>query len=360
MITAGPILTSRPSRSASTWIALAWAPAFALSACTEIEVGSQAYKTFAQANNPRVTRQANADPDAAASASLALQPDRMAFHAVGVTVWDGGRTLPGIWVAHPMATSARRVRLTNNRTGVQADAAMLQRNPGTPGPSIVVSSDAAKALGLHQGEATPITIEALAYGPVPAANASGVPAKSRPAPLGAPIETAPLETATPELQTAPPAAGRTGHPPPVTPPVPLSADAVLAADQPAGAEPPPRATPPAATDAPPHAQPVPLAADAVLAAEVAAGSVPAAAEPARIADDRPFIQAGIFDRSENAMRLVTELRAAGLPAFEEIQTRGGGSRSRVLVGPYATVTERNAAMRTVRSLGAADAFPTRG
>jgi len=131
----------------------------AVSGCAEIEVGAQAYKTLAQANEP-----APASPDPARQDSIdaSLHPDPEAFHGTGLALWDGTRTLAGIWIAHPMAQTARRVRVTNGETGTRVDAAMFRRDPGLPGPRIIVSSEAAERLGLTPGHATPVTIEGLA------------------------------------------------------------------------------------------------------------------------------------------------------------------------------------------------------
>ena len=131
--------------------------------CAEIELGAQAYKAYAgtkdplpeQPDAPKPARQDSVDPF--------MHPDPEAFFAAGLAVWDGTRTLPGIWIAHPMAQTARRVRLTNGETGARVDAAMFRRDPNLSGSRIVVSSEAAERLGLEPGHGTQITIEGLAY-----------------------------------------------------------------------------------------------------------------------------------------------------------------------------------------------------
>jgi hypothetical protein len=92
-----------------------------------------------------------------------MRPDPGAFHAADIAIWDGKQTLPGIWVSHPMAQTARRVRVTNVETGARIDAAMFRRDPNLSGPRVVISSEAAARLGLASGHGTPITIEGLAY-----------------------------------------------------------------------------------------------------------------------------------------------------------------------------------------------------
>ncbi len=255
-----------------------------MSGCAEIELGAEAYKTYAQANepppvSPRPARQDSIDPS--------MHPDPSAFHAADLAQWDGARTLPGIWIAHPMAETARRVRLTNGETGAQVDAAMFRRDPNLSGPRIIVSSEAAERLGLMPGHATPVTIEGLAYR------------------------------------------------------VDTEAAAVVA-----GAA----------------AESVPTPAE-VLAEAIAAepgASAPAPDGAGDITDGRHFIQAGVFGQPEIAARLVEKLRAADLPASELPLTLGERQLTRVLVGPYRTIAERDSALETVRKLSPADATPTRG
>ncbi|MCH8951352.1 MAG: hypothetical protein IID49_04360 [Proteobacteria bacterium] len=134
----------------------------AVAGCAEIEVGAQAYKTFARASEPAPGPPAAPDPARHDSIDASLRPDPEAFHAAGLALWDGRQTLAGIWVAHPLARTARRVRVTNAETGTRIDAAMFRRDPGLPGPPIIVSSEAARRLGLTPGQATPVTIEGLA------------------------------------------------------------------------------------------------------------------------------------------------------------------------------------------------------
>ena len=68
----------------------------------------------------------------------------------------------------------------------------------------------------------------------------------------------------------------------------------------------------------------------------------------------------MFGQPGNAARLVERLRAAELPATGLPLTVGERQVTRVLVGPYRTIAERDTALETVRTLGPADATPTRG
>ncbi len=300
MITQTANRSCRRGRDSLLRIAIG-AMVLSMSGCAEIELGAEAYKTYAQANepppvSPRPARQAS--PARQDSIDPSMQPDPKAFHAAGLAMWDGARTLAGIWIAHPMAQTARRVRLTNGETGVRVDAAMFRRDPNLSGPRIVVSSEAAERLGLAPGHGTPITIEGLAY------RADTEAAAEREAVVASAVQQ----------------------------PVPAP-DEVLAAEVPAGA---------------------------TAGAPVGPAPTPAPNRAGDIADGRHFIQAGVFGQPGNAARLVEKLRAADLPVTGLPLTVGERQLTRVLVGPYRTIAERDTALETVKKLGPADAAPARG
>ena len=373
--------------------------------CAEIELGAQTYKNLGGANaQPPVqtpgqppAQPASTRPD---SIERSLQSDPEAFLATGIAVWDGVRTLPGIWIAHPMAAIARRVRLTNNQTGVRADAAMFQRDPNLSGPRIIVSSAAAEALGLAPGHATPITIEGLTYrvepeiaaveveqaDPAPADVSAQVTtaelaaldvapvAATSPAPPTASVSVAP-DSATQESATPEPAPPESATPESATPEsaAPESANLELAASDEAVLQPEPAAsgTDAGGTDAggpdivatgeakatTEEVLPV-ISAPAPLPVVRPADRAPVAAGD--ITDGRHFIQAGVFGQPENATRLVAKLRAADLPVSERPLTAGERQLTRVLVGPFQTEAERDTALESVREIGPADAAPVRG
>ncbi len=311
--------------------------------CAEIELGAEAYKTYAQANEPPPVSPSPARQD---SIDPSMLPDPEAFHAADLALWDGERTLPGIWIAHPMAETARRVRLTNGETGARVDAAMFRRDPALSGSRIIVSSEAAERLGLRPGHGTPIIIEGLAYrvDTEAAAIVSGVAED----PVPAPFETLAAEIP-PEKITAEPVAPAS-TPVAALSPAPPAAPELTALDAtraggtgfaPEDAK--PVASPPAPQPEAKPTEPEP---------------VPDGAGD--ITDGRHFIQAGVFDQPENATRLVEKLRAADLLAIELPLTLGARQLTRVLVGPYQTIAERDTALETIRKLGPVDAIPARG
>ncbi len=334
--------------------------------CTEIEVGAEVYKNYRRTNEqppaqpvvPGSARQDGIEPS--------LQPDPEAFHATGFALWDEAQTLPGIWIAHPMAEIARRVRLTNGETGAQVDAAMFRRDPNLSGPRIIVSSEAAVRLGLTPGHATPITIEGLAYRADTEAATVVSSAVEEPDP--GPVEVLAADVSAEETAAAPVEPEAT----PIAtvslaPPADLeTAAADAAASGETGSEPNPGAagvTDAAGTGGTASAgeETRPVASAPLPRPAVRPGNpVPAPEASGDITDGRHFIQAGVFAQPGNAARLAETLRAAGLPANELPLTLGERAFTRVLVGPYRTIAERDTALETIRELGPADATPARG
>jgi len=368
--------------------------------CMELDLGLEP-STAASAPVPAE------QPSAARPLPVALQGDNIdprfrpapeLFIAENSAVWDGLRTLQGIWIAHPATAEARRVRITNIETGAAVDGAMFRRDPGLPGPEVVVSSEAATLLGLTPGHPTRITVAAIVYGtaPVPESVATASPHPDGPIEIAA----TPAEAFAPEEAAVPAAAAETaaGEVPPDAPagtnaaasaaaeipdapapgaaqallPEPLAPPIVPAPTAAAPEAPPPTAimpeieSPTAAVRsaaAAPAAMPVPRpvrAAAAAPASIASAGKTDVDAEGGEIADGLRFIQAGIFGDAENAVRLVERLRAADLPAAGLAVTAGTRQLTRVVVGPFRTVAERDAALGEVRRIGPADAVPVRG
>ena len=335
-----------------------------MSSCAEIEVGAEAYKIFARAKEQPPGPLVLPDPARQDSIDPSMHPDPEAFHAADLALWDGARTLSGIWIAHPMAETARRVRLTNGETGARVDAAMFRRDPNLSGPRIIVSSEAAERLGLTPGHSTPITIEGLAFrsGTDAAAVVAGAAEEPAPAPVDGPAEVAASESGAARVAAVSP-------PPPAAPEEPAPADGVppdaAAADE-TDAAPAWSAASVANAAAAGGTEPTPEEAQLVASTPVPQPEArPGAPAPApdgdgNITDGRHFIQAGVFSQPENAARLVEKLCAADLPASELPLILGEWQFTRVLVGPYRTIAERDSALETVRKLGPAVATPVRG
>ena len=106
--------------------------------------------------NPLVFAQSSAEPlpQITANKSLVnispmLAPAPELFDGKGRATWDGRRTLRGVWVAHPLAQTARRVRIYNMDNGAVVDGALFKRDPSDEDNSLIISSDAATKLGLE-------------------------------------------------------------------------------------------------------------------------------------------------------------------------------------------------------------------
>lgn len=101
------------------------------------------------------------EPGPNALIDVRLQPAPDEFEKTDEAVWDGNRTLQGIWVAHPDAQTARRVRILNLETGYAVDGALFRRDGSVDGPTVMVSSDAAVTLGMTPNEAVTLSIVAI-------------------------------------------------------------------------------------------------------------------------------------------------------------------------------------------------------
>ena len=86
------------------------------------------------------------------------------FQLSGVAIWDGARTVPGVWVAHPTARGTMQVRIAHTATGAEVDGRIYRAGPRADGDVITLSSDAARALGLEPGRRARLSIRALVPG----------------------------------------------------------------------------------------------------------------------------------------------------------------------------------------------------
>lgn len=296
------------------------------------------------------------------TAAYDVAPDL--FDADGLAVWDGARTLQGIWVAHPLATSAIRVRIINSSNDLSVDGALFRRDATLAGPSVLISSDAAQALALEPGVPTTIRVVALQE-TVPATLANA----------GSPIA---------ESLVWPDVKNRQAEEFPRRRPVKkrfsdraqdLMAQASAETGEAASASPlelGPASTP-GANDTPPAAIPdVSSNAGSEDELELPPGATLLPAEPppnaATDAEEttnrRPvsarFVQAGTFSVADNADKLVARLRDKGLPARAIAETVSGKPVKRVVVGPFDTKSDRDRALRVIRQMGLRDAVPVRG
>ena len=324
--------------------------------CAETQLGAQAVKEIART-------------DASAKPEPVLAPDT--FDASGLTIWDGASTLEGVWVAHPLAQRAQRVRVINQENQIEVEGAMFRRDPTLSGPSILVSSDAARLLGLEPGVPTEMRIIALREGvyAVPSQTAT------QPAETGA-VETTAL--AAPEAQE--------NEVPPSPEPVDETTNEVIEPSETAEATPTFESSETTTPESAPE-EPAPIAAaapspeppastsnrpkTAITAADLRGDAAPQPApspKPAQqAATTQPtvssgayqselhsgqFVQAGAFGVEANAATLVATLRGAGLPAQYVQRDVNGASLNIVMIGPLADDAAADAAVSAAAQAGA--------
>lgn len=338
-----------------------------LASCT-VEVGAEAAKRIGRAAdvagfsatpqnaNPvagvQLAQATTGDPSQAIPISPFLRPAPDIFEATGLAIWDGKRTLQGIWVAHPLAASARRVRIFNQDNGQAVDGALFKRDSAGGGASVLISSEAAQLLGMQVG--TPAELRIVAVSPIqrstePAKPAETVAVDETDKPVSNEVATTtpqPTEPQPTEPQQPEPSETETATLQPLTPVTPPAAKPTPAPAQPS-----------ATTPAKPEQETTPEA-PRVTAVAPAAQSRPeptTQTSPLRL----PYIQAGIFGVEGNATKLIRRMKAADLPAFSrEIRSRGK-KLTKVLAGPFQSSAERQAALRKIRNMGLRDATPVR-
>lgn len=316
-----------------------------------------------------------------------------AFSMTGEGLWDGRPSLGGIWVAHASVHDPERVVIRNPANGKSVVGALFRRERLNPGPSIQISSDAADALGLLAGQPAGLSIVALRReeAPAPAAVAAGkiaAPQDAPAAPSGQGAAAASGQGAAAAAASRPLARPAATNGPITTDPIAASAAAAIAkaegADEAASGETAGDAA--TAATAPSWAErralrraerqaarearaaaaadPVgtvtvtPGAGEAAAPALAAAAAVaPTAAPPASGDLRRAYVQIGIFSAEANATKAASQMRTAGLAATLRDDRIQGKPYWRVIVGPAASVAERDALAARVKAVGYPDAYP---
>ncbi|SMX43159.1 SPOR domain-containing protein [Actibacterium lipolyticum] len=218
------------------------------------------------------------------------------FQANENGLWDGRPSLGGVWVAYPGVKDPERVIIRNESNGQFVIGALFDRERENPGPKLMVSADAASAIGLVAGQPTMMKVTALRKAEVPV----DPPAPKKTAALKAPetIEAEPLE------------------------PLAAAAAAIDKAES--------------------------------TAAKKAGDITPAAAKSSPLS--KPYVQIATFSGEANAKRTVDKLKKAGITAITKKRTSGSKTNWSVLGGPASTTAERDAILKKVKGLGYSDAY----
>lgn len=265
--------------------------------------------------NPAVLRVEEAD---------VLRPDIFSAQTRGL--WDGRFSLGGRWIAIPGDHKAERVRITNQDNGRVVEGALFQREANLPGPPIMVSMDAAEALGMLAG--APATLEVVAVRTETVEIPAPVPA---PGPATDDAPEAAEEDGSEAVAEEGAAEAATATPPPDPGPFGTIETSTLEETVLGALETAPSATP----------APAPAATDS--------GGAPPA----------PRIQVVSGGNKAGADAVTRRLSGAGLPA----QTVQGGTDAapiyRVVAGPFESQATYSAALAQLKELGYEDAFPTR-
>ncbi|MDM8166321.1 SPOR domain-containing protein [Roseovarius sp.] len=217
------------------------------------------------------------------------------FQVTDSGLWDGRPSLGGVWVAHPDVKEPERVIIRNTKNSKFVIGALFRRERSNPGPSIQVSSDAASALGMLAGAPAQLNVTALRREAQPEAED---------------VAAAPADLTAPEA---------------------VEESALDPVDTAAAATEQVAATPPAPEPAPKPAQSSSL--------------------------EKPYLQIGIFSVEENAQNTAEAMRQNGMVPTVKKQSAKGKTFWRVIVGPAANTTERNALLRKVKGVGFDDAYP---
>ncbi len=289
------------------------------------------------------------------------------FNLTGQALWDGRPSLGGVWVAHSSVKDPERVLIRDTKNGKSVVGALFRRERENPGPSIQVSSDAAEALGMLAGQPAELAVVALKRQEVDLTPAAEVtPATEAAATAAA------TDTSEGQIAAAPSDSGTTA--------TAASTEAASAAQETAVApgkkkrglfgglfKRKPKVEPaqdamgvPVASSAGAGAieqTPLDPVVGTAAAGIAAAEAKTTAAASAGAAIKRAYVQIGIFSTEENANRAVGQMKKSGMSATVVPDQSNGKTYWRVIVGPTASVAERDALAGRVKALGYPDAYP---
>lgn len=347
-------LGARMKRQEKSRYGLAIAAVLALAAC--------------QDGTGPFAKQSEDDGGVAAAAQSAVSVERDVeapdvFQLNGEGLWDGRPSLGGVWVAHSTVTDPERVMIRNPRNGRTVVGALFRRERENPGPSLQVSSDAAEALGMLAGQPAELSVVALRREetPLPATNdavenveiaadsgtadgATDGTATDGPATDGAAAEIASVDSGA--AVAVEPAKKRRGL---------FGLFRRKPKGEPAAAAPVADAADAGAIEQSTLEDVTASASAAIDRAEAAAAPAPAPAPASTL--KRAYVQIGIFSEEANANRAASQMKAAGMTATVIPDQSQGKTYWRVVIGPAASVAERDALATRVKGIGYPDAYP---
>ncbi len=257
-------------------------------------------------------------------------PDVFSLRSNGL--WDGRPSFGGIWVAVPQNVEPDRVRITNLDTGKSVEGGLFRKEVENPGPSILVSSAAAAAIGMQAGTPADMEIVVLRRETVEITPPPPITVLDPEVPEGEEEDTG-LPGLAADVPADGPAEGISTEA--------LETTVLEAVDQ-------------------TQAAGAAVGEAAAATATTAAASVEAAASPATAPAselERPYIQVATVSNPANANEVIKKLQAAGLSAELRVGQSAGKTIFSVVIGPAQTAKDRTEVLRKVRKLGYKDAYP---
>ena len=95
------------------------------------------------------------------TANLSLDEKPGILNISASVIWDGEQTLGGNWISHPNVDSPERVLIKNISNGKSIVGAIFQQTKKMETENAVISSDAARALGISKNNQTKVQIIAV-------------------------------------------------------------------------------------------------------------------------------------------------------------------------------------------------------
>lgn len=95
------------------------------------------------------------------TANLSLDEKPEILDISASVIWDGEQTLGGNWISHPNVDSPERVLIKNISNGKSVVGAIFQQTKKMETENAVISSDAARALGISKNNQTKVQIIAV-------------------------------------------------------------------------------------------------------------------------------------------------------------------------------------------------------
>ena len=95
------------------------------------------------------------------TANLSLDEKPEILDISASVIWDGEQTLGGNWISHPNVDSPERVLIKNISNGKSIVGAIFQQTKKMETENAVISSDAARALGISKNNQTKVQIIAV-------------------------------------------------------------------------------------------------------------------------------------------------------------------------------------------------------